>query len=277
MIEQKRIGFIGGGQMGEAIFSGVLASGLVKPEQVSVTDVSAERLDTLGKKYGVFTAVNDGANSGARVVIERSDIVVFAIKPQYARPMLTAVSGAFSPAQLVISIMGGITLGFLEEFFPQNPVLRVMPNTPMLVRRGIAGIAAGAHASEADSALGVELFNLVGMSYLLPENLIDPLTSVSGCSPAFAYLFIEAMADGGVEKGLPHDMAIRLAAQALAGSAEMVLQTGKHPAELKDSVCSPAGSTIVGVHALERGGFRNTVMNAVTESCDKMIEVGKKA
>ena len=152
-----------------------------------------------------------------------------------------------------------------------------MPNTPMLVRRGIAGIAAGAHASEADSALGVELFNLVGMSYLLPENLIDPLTSVSGCSPAFAYLFIEAMADGGVEKGLPRDMAIRLAAQALAGSAEMVLQTGKHPAELKDSVCSPAGSTIVGVHALERGAFRNTVMNAVTESCDKMIEVGKKA
>ena len=152
-----------------------------------------------------------------------------------------------------------------------------MPNTPMLVRKGIAGIAAGEKATKEDCDLGIELFNLVGISYLLPENLIDPLTSVSGCSPAFAYLFIEAMADGGVEKGLPRNMAIQLAAQALAGSAEMVLQTGKHPGELKDSVCSPAGSTIVGVHALERGGFRNTVMNAITESCDKMIEVGKKA
>ena len=173
--------------------------------------------------------------------------------------------------------MGGITLGFLQEYFPGNPVLRVMPNTPMLVRKGIAGIAANEKATKEHTDLGQEMFNLVGISYLLPESLIDPLTSVSGCSPAFAYLFIEAMADGGVEKGLPRSMAIQLAAQALAGSAEMVLQTGKHPAELKDSVCSPGGSTIVGVHTLERGNFRATVMNAITESCDKMIEVGRKA
>ena len=117
----------------------------------------------------------------------------------------------------------------------------------------------------------------MGISYLLPERLIDPLTSISGCGPAFAYLMIEAMADGGVENGLPREMAIQLAAQTLTGSAEMVLQTGRHPAALKDSVCSPGGSTIAGVHALEDGGFRAAAINAVTKSCERMIEVGKKA
>ena len=277
MISGKKIGFIGGGQMCEAIFSGMVASGQVAAGDVLITDISAPRLEQLEKEYGVGTTLNDGANAGALQVIQKSDIVVFAVKPQFARPLLQAVAGAFAPTQLVVSIMGGITLDFLAEFFPKNPVLRVMPNTPMLVRKGIAGIAANQLAEGDYAQLGVEMFNLVGRAYLLPENLIDPLTSVSGCSPAFAYLFIEAMADGGVEKGLPRQMAIELAAQALAGSAEMVLQTGQHPAQLKDNVCSPAGSTIVGVHALERGNFRATVMNAVTESCDKMIEVGKKA
>ena len=277
MLSDKKIGFIGGGQMGEAIFSGIVASGEVKAADVHVTDISAGRVQQLHDKYGVTTHLNDDANTGALEIVKTADIVVFAVKPQFARPVLSGVSGAFRPQQLVVSIMGGITLDFLAEYFPNNPVLRVMPNTPMLVRKGVAGIAANQLAQGEYAQLGVEMFNLVGRSYLLPENLIDPLTSVSGCSPAFAYLFIEAMADGGVEKGLPRDMAIQLAAQALAGSAEMVLQTGKHPAQLKDSVCSPAGSTIVGVHVLERGGFRGTVMNAVTESCDKMIEVGKKA
>lgn len=277
MLEQKKIGFIGGGQMAEAIFNGALASGVVKPESVTITDISEKRLEELSGKYRVKTVLNTPDNKGAEQTIETSDIVVFAVKPQFARGLLEQVGGQFRPDQLVISIMGGITLEYLEGFLPQSPVLRVMPNTPMLVRKGIAGIAAGKYATKPYCDLGASLFDLVGISYLLPEPLIDPLTSVSGCSPAFAYLFIEAMADGGVEKGLPREMAIRLAAQALAGSAEMVLQTGLHPAQLKDSVCSPGGSTIVGVHALEDGGFRSTVMNAVVKSCDKMIEVGKKA
>ena len=277
MISEKKIGFIGGGQMGEAIFGGIVASGAVKPENIILTDISEERLNAMHKAYGIQTVVNDSDNRGAKELIEAVDVLVFSIKPQFARGLLTAVKSSVRKSQVVVSIMGGITLDYLDEFFPENPVLRVMPNTPMKVRKGIAGIAANQNASQEDKQLGVEMFELVGRAYLLPEGLIDPLTSVSGCSPAFAYLFIEAMADGGVEKGLPRPMAIELAAQALAGSAEMVLQTGMHPAELKDSVCSPGGSTIVGVHALERGNFRATVMNAVTESCDKMIEVGKKA
>ncbi|WP_312640683.1 pyrroline-5-carboxylate reductase [Hydrogenoanaerobacterium sp.] len=277
MLENKKIGFIGGGQMCEAIFSGIVASGLVPPQNISITDVNADRLHCLAEKYHVNTVVNKPDAAGAKQVIEQSDIVVFAIKPQYARPVLNDVSSAFRENQLVISIMGGITLDYLEEFLPFNPVLRVMPNTPMLVRKGIAGIAAGKNATQEHCDLGMELFNLVGISYLLPENLIDPLTSVSGCSPAFAYMFIEALADGGVEKGLPREMAIKLAAQALAGSAEMVLQTGTHPAVLKDSVCSPGGGTIAGVRALEKGGFRAAVIDAVDASCARMIEVGKKA
>ena len=277
MISEKTIGFIGGGMMGEAIFSGIVASGKVKAADIHVTDLNGARLDQLRETYGVSTHLNDSANTGALEVVKAADVVVFAVKPQFARSVLEGVAETFRPGQLVISIMGGITLDYLAGFFPRNPVLRVMPNTPMLVRKGIAGIAANALAQGEYAQLGVELFELVGRAYLLPENLIDPLTSVSGCSPAFAYLFIEAMADGGVEKGLPRDLAIQLAAQALAGSAEMVLQTGRHPAQLKDSVCSPGGSTIAGVHALERGGFRAAVMNAVTESCDRMIEVGKKA
>ena len=263
--------------MCEAIFSGIVASGEVPAEHIFITDINPTRLAHLRSTYGVVTVENDSNNSGAKTVIASSDILVFAVKPQFARAILGDIHSCIPTRTLIVSIMGGITLEFLHEYFPKNPVLRVMPNTPMLVRKGIAGIAANNNATKEHTDLGQEMFNLVGISYLLPESLIDPLTSVSGCSPAFAYLFIEAMADGGVEKGLPRAMAIQLAAQALAGSAEMVLQTGKHPAELKDSVCSPGGSTIVGVHTLERGSFRATVMNAVIESCDKMIEVGRKA
>ncbi|EOS56744.1 pyrroline-5-carboxylate reductase [Anaerotruncus sp. G3(2012)] len=277
MLEQKRISVIGGGQMCEAIFSGAVASGVVRPEMVTITDLNEERLVDLATRYGFATLPNDPQNEGAKEAARQGDILVLAIKPQFARAVLEALRDELRPDQLILSIMGGVTLDFLEGFFPENPVVRVMPNTPMLVRKGVAGIAAGKNAQQEHCDLVKELFDLVGISYLLPERLIDPLTSISGCGPAFAYLMIEAMADGGVENGLPREMAIQLAAQTLTGSAEMVLQTGRHPAALKDSVCSPGGSTIAGVHALEDGGFRAAAINAVTKSCERMIEVGKKA
>ncbi len=275
-IEAKKIGFIGAGQMGEAIFSGAIKNG-ISPSNIFITDVSFERLEHLKEKYDINALTNDASYYGACQVIKNCDVVIFAVKPQFGRELLANVKEAFTSDKLAISIMGGITLAFLEEHLPNIPVLRVMPNTPMLVCKGIAGIAAGKYATAELSALGVELFNKVGMAYLLPEGLIDPLTSVSGCSPAFVYMFIEALADGGVEKGLPRNMAIKLAAQAVSGAAEMVLQTNTHPGVLKDNVCSPGGGTIAGVHALERGSFRGTVMNAVEASCERMIEVGKKA
>lgn len=277
MIETKTIGFIGGGQMCEAIFSGALESGVVSPNDITIADINTERLAYLKNKYGVNIAENKKENEAAINLAKKCDILLLAIKPQFARPLLAAIQGKNRKEQLIVSIMGGVSLSFLHEFFPKNPVFRVMPNTPMLVRKGIAAVSSNSLVCEKQQILVKELFNLVGETYFLDEKLMDAQTSVGGCSPAFAYLFIEALADGGVEKGLPRDMALKMAAQALAGAAEMVLQTGKHPAQLKDSVTSPGGGTIAGVHALETAGFRAAIMDAVVESCDRMIEVGKKA
>ncbi|MDD3430036.1 MAG: pyrroline-5-carboxylate reductase [Oscillospiraceae bacterium] len=277
MLKEKKLGFIGGGQMCEAIFSGAVNSGAVSAGNIAITDTTQSRLDYLKEKYSVNVCLNHADGSGAKAVIEASDIIVLSVKPQFAREVLTSVKASFTAHKLVISIMGGVTLAFLQEFMPHTPVVRVMPNTPMMVRKGAAGIALGENAAVYHGELVQELFNSVGISFILPEKLIDPLTALSGCGPAFAYMFIEALADGGVEYGLPRALALQLAAQTLAGSAEMVLQTKQHPGELKDKVCSPGGGTIAGVHSLEKDAFRGSVINAVEASCQRMIEVGKKA
>lgn len=275
MIKGKKIGFIGGGQMCEAIFSGALSSGVLEKTDVVVVDVLAERLRALAEKYGVGVVQNDSQNLGARQVAATSDIVVLAVKPQFSKAILKDIGENFRETTTVISIIGGITLKSLEEFIPQSPVLRAMPNTPMLVGKGCAAITPGVRATGENIAQCRELFDAVGTTMLLNENLLNPFTAVGGCGPAFAYMFMEALADGGVEQGLPRELALRTAAQMLAGSAEMILKTGQHPGQLKDSVCSPGGGTIVGVHALEEGGFRAAVMNAVEKSRDKMDDLGK--
>ena len=171
MLEQKRISVIGGGQMCEAIFSGAVASGVVRPEMVTITDLNEERLVDLATRYGFATLPNDPQNEGAKEAARQGDILVLAIKPQFARAVLEALRDELRPDQLILSIMGGVTLDFLEGFFPENPVVRVMPNTPMLVRKGVAGIAAGKNAQQEHCDLVKELFDLVGISYLLPERL----------------------------------------------------------------------------------------------------------
>lgn len=276
MLENKRIGFIGGGQMCEAILRGALDSGKVKPASLHVTDVSEERLAYLAEEYGVETVLNGPDEGGVSSLASKMDLLVLALKPQFAGPVLPLAAKAAAPGLPVFSIMGGVDLATLEAHF-RGPVVRAMPNTPAQVRRGSTGIAAGRKAREEDMALAEELFSLVGSVYRLPENLIDPLTGLSGCGPAFASLFIEALADGGVEQGLPRHMALKLAAETLAGTADMMLQTGRHPALLKDAVTSPGGGTIAGVHALESGGFRAAVMDAVGRACERMTELGRQA
>lgn len=275
MIKGKKVGFIGGGNMCEAIFSGALAGGALDKADIVVVDVLADRLKQLAEKYGVAVVQNDSQNLGARQVAATSDIVVLAVKPQFSRAILKDIGEDFREGTTVISIIGGTTLKTLEEFVPQSPVLRVMPNTPMLVGKGCAAITPGVRATGEHIALCRELFDAVGTSLLLNENLLNAFTAVGGCGPAFAYMFIEALADGGVEQGLPRELAQRTAAQMLAGAAEMVLKTGQHPGQLKDSVCSPGGGTIVGVHALEDGGFRAAVLSAVEKSRQKMDDLGK--
>ncbi|MDO5602425.1 MAG: pyrroline-5-carboxylate reductase [Oscillospiraceae bacterium] len=278
MLKETNLGFLGGGQMCEAIFSGVLKSGAMLPQQIWITDVNQERLEALHEKYGVQTVCNDAQGTGAQRVLQECAAVVISVKPQFAGELLRHAAKAVTEKHLMISIMGGVTLKRLYEMLGQETRLaRVMPNTPMLVGKGVAGIALGRTATQEDKALVQELFSYVGSVYLLEEKLIDPLTGLSGCGPAYAYLFIEALADGGVQRGLSRATAQKLAAETLAGAAEMVLRTGKHPGELKDNVCSPGGGTIAGVYALEQKGFRGTVMEAVEAACVRMEEVGKKA
>lgn len=277
MLENKTIGFIGGGQMGQAIFRGLIASGGVKAENIVITDVDEKKLHALGGELGVQTVLSDGSNSGAAELAKRVDILVFAVSPQMARNVLQAAAPHLSAEQLVISIMGGISLGCLEAALPNSPVLRVMPNTPLMVRKGVTGIVVGNRATADHAATGKALFELLGAAYFLSEATLDPFTGLCGCSPAFTYMYIEAMAMGAVERGLPAEAAIRMAAQAIEGAAEMVLQTGKRPAELMANVCTPGGSTIAGVHTLESNAFRGIVMDALCESCDRMDSVGKKS
>ncbi len=271
-----KIGFIGAGQMAEAIFSGLLRSEIFKSDEVYLTDISKPRLDLMKEKHGVsniFIADDDGYEK----VIADCDLIMFSIKPQFASDLLAKIGTKFRKEQTVVSIMGGVPLSFLEEKIHNSKIVRVMPNTPMLVNEGASGIALGRGCGDAEGNLMKKLFSAVGTCYILPESLIDPLTGVSGAGPAYCYMFIEALADGGVKMGLPRQMAMELAAQTLIGSAKMVLETGEHPGKLKDNVCSPGGGTIAGVYALEKGAFRATVIDAVEGCITRMREVGKNA
>ena len=272
---QKTV-FIGGGRMGEAIFSGLLSSGILKAEDLTVLDVYEPRRKELADKYGLRAWDNTPEN--LQKALADAQVLVFAITPQMADSVLRQVAPLLNKDQhTVISIIGGVTLDYLESYIPEVPVVRVMPNTPARVHAGAAGVALGKNATQASGQIALDIFNAVGIAYLLPESLIDPLTSVSGCGPAYAYLFIEAMADGGVEMGLSRDMALKLAAQTLIGAGKMVMETGEHPGALKDNVCSPGGATIAGVHALEQKGFRGAVADAVVAGVTRMREVAEKA
>ena len=271
---ERTVGFIGGGQMCEAIFSGLLREEILGPDQIVIADTSPGRLKELAERYGVQTALNDESGVGA-LSAAACDILFLSVKPQVARGVLEKLAPALTN-QLVISIMGGVTIAFLEQFY-KGPVIRVMPNTPMFVGCGAAGLVQGSHATQADMDTAVELFSAVGKTYVMSENMLDALTAVSGCGPAFVYQIIEALADGGVEKGLPRSVAQELAAQTVMGAGKMVLESGRHPGQLKDSVCSPGGSTNAGVHVMEQRAVRGAVMDAVDAAYEKMLEVGRKA
>ena len=279
LIGDKKIGFLGGGRMAEAIFSGMISAKLVKPEQIYVTDVVESRLDYLEKEHGVNVVRNtvDVPNSGSIKVLEQVDIAIIATHPQSADDLLRSVASTMDERNiLIMSIMGGVALSYLEGFIKKAPVIRVMPNTPMQVNEGVAGLALGQNAKTVHGEMAREMFNSIGLAFILSEDLMDPLTAVSGCGPAYAGMFIQALADGGVQMGLSRDMSVELAAQVLIGTGKMVLEKRIHPEVLKDNVCTPGGGTIAGVRALENGNFRATVMSAVENGLARMREVGKK-
>ena len=261
-------GFLGAGQMARALASGFVDAGKVAPGNVCAYDPSTVAIEA-------FQSAVEGATgcSEPGEVVEKSDVVFLAVKPQHMASVFQNLNG--HKGKLFVSIAAGVTLTALEDGIGADRVIRVMPNTPCLAGEGASGFSPGAGASEADAKLIGELLNSVGVAFQLPESLLDAVTGLSGSGPAFVYQFIEALSDGGVLAGLPRPVATQLAAQTVLGAARMVLETGEHPGLLKDRVASPAGTTIAGLAALESGGLRGTVINAVKAASERSRELGK--
>jgi pyrroline-5-carboxylate reductase len=263
------IAFLGGGNMAEALIKGLISAGTAKPDRILATDISADRLDYLRKSYGIII---QKTNIDA---YREADVVILSVKPQVMDKVLAELASGDNK-KLVISIAAGVPITKIEKALGEKArVIRVMPNTPALVLAGAAGVAGGKNASADDLALAQLIFNSVGRSVIVDEKLMDAVTGLSGSGPAYVFMIIDALSDAGVKAGLPRNLALELAAQTVYGSAKMVLETGEHPGKLRDMVTSPGGTTIEGLHALEKGQLRATLMNAVEAATARSKELGK--
>ena len=269
MLTDKKIAFIGGGNMAEALIRGLIASGTVKSDHILVTDVSVDRLAHLHQTYGVMQKGNVEA-------AREADIIILCVKPQVVERVLAEIASAVDAKKLVISIAAGIVIAKIEKGLKESShVVRVMPNTPALVLAGAAALAGGKNATSGDLALTQSIFNSVGRAVIVEEKLMDAVTGLSGSGPAYVFMIIDALSDAGVKAGLPRQLALELAAQTVYGAAKMVLETKEHPGKLRDMVTSPGGTTIEGLHALEKGKLRATLMNAVEAATMRSRELGK--
>jgi pyrroline-5-carboxylate reductase len=272
VLGNRRIGLIGAGNMASALARGLLASGQVAPAAVRASDVNAARLRELETAHGV------GVSSDNREVVAWADLIVIAVKPQVLDSVVTGFASAVTPGSLVVSIAAGVPLSALEALLPDGThTVRAMPNTAAMALAGATAIAPGGQASPSDLETARALFEAVGRVVVLDEKLLDAVTGLSGSGPAYVMLIIEALADGGVKMGIPREAALTLAAQTVYGSAKLQLETGEHPAKLKDMVTSPGGTTIAGLHALEEGGLRTTLMTAVENATWRSRELGAEA
>ncbi len=272
MIKDKEVGIIGGGNMGEVLVSGLITGNLVHAEHITVSDVDMERRIYLTKKYGIATTENnEEALTGA-------DIVILAVKPQSMGEVVAGISNSIDESQLVISIAAGISTKFIEDYLGKGiHVIRVMPNTPALIGEGAAAIAGGKHVTAEELGIAQQIFDSIGISVTVKEDLIDAVTGLSGSGPAYVFTIIEALSDGGVNMGLARDTSLKLAAQTLLGAAKLCIESGKHPAQLKDMVTSPGGTTIAGLKALEDGKLRSTLMTAVEVATRRSKELGSSS
>ncbi len=266
-----RVGFLGAGQMATALARGWLNAQLITSTSCRASDPAAAARSRFQQETGC------PATADNREVVTHSDVLVLAVKPQMMPALLDEIRQTVTPNHLVISIAAGITLQRLAHNLSSHVrLVRVMPNTPCLLGASASGFAASPGARPEDIALVERLFNAVGKAFALPESSLDAVTGLSGSGPAFVYVMIEALADGGVRMGLPRDVAMALAAQTVLGSARMVLETKQHPAALKDAVASPGGTTIAGLHALEKGGLRAAIMDAVEAATRRSVELGQR-
>ena len=270
MTEQLTIGFLGAGRMATALAKGFVRAGLVSAQQVIASDPSREACASFAKEVG---AKSTGSNVE---VVKFAEVLLLAVKPGHVNGVLAEIRGQLTERHLLISIAAGVPLVRLEGGLEAGArIIRVMPNTPALVGASATGFALGKAARPEDGALAQKLFSAVGLAFELSEGLLDAVTGLSGSGPAYVYLFIEGLSDGGVAAGLPRDVATRLAAQTVLGSARMVLETGLHPGALKDMVTSPGGTTIEGLHELEKGKLRGTVISAVRAATERSKKLGQ--
>jgi pyrroline-5-carboxylate reductase len=270
MADKLKIGFLGGGKMAAALAKGVAAAGLVKAANILASDPVPAALTAFAAQMG-------GKTTGSNVeVVKFARVLVLAVKPGNVAELLEEIRPFFTPGHLLISIAAGMTIARLEGGLGQGArVIRVMPNTPALVGASATAYALGKAATAADAALAHKIFSAVGLAFPLKEAMLDAVTGLSGSGPAYAYLMIEALSDGGVAAGLPREVATKLAAQTLLGSAKMVLETGLHPAVLKDMVTSPGGTTVEGLHELEKGSVRGILISAVRAATEKSRKLGQ--
>jgi len=267
----KKVAFIGTGNMAEALIKGLLRAKQASPEEITATFRRTERLEEFKKGYPVrLTTDNLAAAAGA-------DVVVLAVKPQVMGKILVQIAPAVDHSKLVISVAAGVPIAALERKLGAGArIVRAMPNTPSLVGAGACALSPGEHATEEDLQTAAAIFQSVGITTVLEESLLDAVTGLSGSGPAYVFLMIEALSDAGVKVGLPRYTALKLAAQTVLGSAQLLIETGQHPGHLKDQVTSPGGTAIAGLHTLEAGGLRTTLINAVEAATKRAKELGEQ-
>ena len=261
MLKNQKLLFIGVGTMGKALIKGVIDSG--NKTEIKAIEKNIQTLDKIKNELNIDIYSNQAVESP----VKDADIVIICVKPQDVKTSINSLKSYLKPDSLIISIAAGISTSYIEEILDKpNPVIRAMPNTPCLIREGITVVSRGTHAQDNHISIAKELFSNVGECMELDEKHMNAVTGLSGSGPAFIYLIIEALSDGGVMEGIPRKTATKLAAHTLLGASKMVLQTGKHPAELKDDVSTPAGCTIGAILSLEDGRIRSVLARAVQEA-----------
>jgi pyrroline-5-carboxylate reductase len=276
VLRSKKLGFIGGGNMAEAMIKGLISAGFVEAKSIFVSDVVPERLEFLHSEYKV-KAISDN-----RELVEKSDIVILAVKPQVVQKVIEYTRDLIDAKKLLVSVAAGVPIATILAVLKTGQdrkynVVRTMPNTPALVQEGVTAIAAGENVSKVDVQIAHRLFEAVGKTVDVDEVHLDAVTGLSGSGPAYIFMIIEALSDAGVKMGLSRDVANTLTVQTVLGAAKLARESHKHPGELKDMVTSPGGTTISGLHTLEAGGLRTTLMNAVEAATKRSIELGRNA
>lgn len=270
MLGEKKIGFLGGGKMAEAMIKGLIRSKISRPDRILVSDIRKDRLKELSRKYRILMAEDN------KRLVRESDIVILAIKPQVIFEIIEEIKSVVNKDKLFISIVAGVRTTSIQKGFGKKiRLIRTMPNTPAIVQAGITAIAKPQSCDEGVFGLATELFSSIGEIVIVNEELLDAVTGLSGSGPAYIFLIIEALSDAGVKMGLSRDVATLLAAQTIFGSAKLLLETKEHPGKLKDMVTSPGGTTIAGIHVLEKSNVRAAIIDAVEAATRRSKELGK--